>query len=131
MSEFLEKLVAPVVGDVGVQVIRYLVDMAVPGTRELGFANFESIASELGVKGPGRAEQVRRAFDTLSAMRIVLNGRGGFDTWLLAYSKSPGLVRVSVGDALTWDGLKQLDNVHPDYHGRVEVQVHRTVVVTG
>lgn len=132
MTEFLETLIAPVVGDVGVKLVRYLARKADDVDRTWIYCSWSELADVVQVKGPGRARRVRAACDTLSSMRIVFNHRrDGFNAWLIGYSDMPCALYVTVGDGLTSEFLMRLEQIHPDYRKRLEVQVHRTVVVTG
>ena len=133
MSEFLEKLVAPVVGDVGVQLVRYFArGKADPDDCVWTFGSWSEIADAAQVKGPGRARKVRIACNSLSAMRVVFDHRQqGFDTWLMRCSDMPDALYVTVGDGLTSYGLMHIEQIHRDYRNRVKVHVHGIVVVTG
>jgi hypothetical protein len=127
IDEFLEELLGPVVGELGVQVARYIVREWNPDTDEIMIGGgLKTLADKIGMTGRGRIEELSAVLDALSELRLKCQGR---DTWLLMWSRTPRAIFLTVGPGLDALSLETFMRVHLEDRAQVRLTRMRIVRV--
>jgi hypothetical protein len=124
-DKFLEELLGPVVGELGVRVARYAASQA-SGVRDeiIIDGGLKTLADRLGMTEPDRIEKLSSVLHKLSSLRMNTTR---WDTWLLMWSNSPRRVTLTVGCGLSAETLDEIVSMSPEE--RAKVHLKQTMVV--
>jgi hypothetical protein len=124
-DKFLEELLGPVVGELGVRVAQYAASQA-SGVRDqiIIDGGLKTLADRLGMTEPDRIEKLSSVLHKLSSLRMNTTR---WDTWLLMWTNSPRMVTLTVGRGLSAETLDEIVSMSPEE--RAQVQLKQTMVV--